>query len=265
MKLKLPVLFLLILTFIGYSSTALGQTVHHVTVGPNNNLIFVDATSGNNTTTINVGDTVVWTFATCIHTVTSTNPSFDSGFVACNGTFSHTYTTAGTFGYFCTPHQALGMVGTIVVNAAPAPTANFSTNTLSFTSIQVGFAGPSKTVTFTNSSSVPLSLTSLGITGDFAQTNSCANPLPASQSCTITITFTPTATGTRTGTLTHPSAATAVQLSGTITDVEISPTRPTRPHPIPGATALNNLLSPFNLLVALTGFLLLLRFTVANS
>jgi hypothetical protein len=266
MKNKQLSLILLLLTFV-LSNALLGQTTHNVTVGPpngpNGGFSFVDATSGTSTTTINVGDTVTWTFATCSHTVTSTNPSFDSGFVNCGQTFSHTYTSAGTFGYFCTPHQAIGMVGTVVVNAA-APSAAFSTNTLSFTSIQIGFAGPRKTVTFTNSGSVALSMSSLVITGDFSQTNNCANPLPANQSCIITITFTPTATGTRTGSLTHSSASAPVQLTGTIMDNVINPTRPTRLHP-PPPTSSNNLFSPFNLLVALAGFLLLIRVTAAYS
>src|ERR1700688_2885047 len=97
-KFILYLCFLLLLTS-GLPLSLFGQTSHTVHVGPNNNFTFVDATSGTNTTTINVGDTVVWTFDTCTHNVFSTNPSFDSTFLACGQTFSHTYTSAGTFGY----------------------------------------------------------------------------------------------------------------------------------------------------------------------
>jgi len=263
MKSKLTFIYLLFLT-LGHSLALLGQTTHNVDVGPNNSFTFVDLASGTNTTTINVGDTVVWTFRTCDHTVTSTNPSFDTGespFAACGSTFSHTYTSAGTFGYFCTPHQAIGMVGTVVVNAAPV--AAFSTNALSFTSINVGVPGTNKTVTFTNSGSNSLNMSSLAITGDFSQTNNCANLLPANQSCPITITFTPSATGTRTGALTYPNA-TSVQLTGSILNPSINPTRPTRGRP-PDDSGSSAIFSPLNALVVLAGLLVFIRFRFMYS
>ena len=39
------------------------------------------------------------------------------------------------------------------------------------------------------------------ITGDFAATNDCPNPLPPLSSCHFFVTFTPTAPGVRTGTI----------------------------------------------------------------
>ncbi len=55
---------------------------------------------------IAVGDTVTWTNTdeTMMHTVTAVDGSFDSGMVASGATFSHTFTEAGEFEYFCTPH-----------------------------------------------------------------------------------------------------------------------------------------------------------------
>ena len=77
------------------------------------------------TLTITVGDTVTWTNQTSDtpHTTTANGGAWDSGTLNPGQTFSHTFTTPGTFAYHCQFHQSLGMVGTIVVKAAgPSPT-----------------------------------------------------------------------------------------------------------------------------------------------
>jgi plastocyanin len=85
--------------------------------------VYVDGTSGTNTTTINVGDTVLWTWSgSNDHTVSSTSAeAFDSLAPKASGTFSHTFNTAGSFAYICGIHGT-AMAGTIVVQAAQAPT-----------------------------------------------------------------------------------------------------------------------------------------------
>jgi plastocyanin len=72
--------------------------------------------------TINAGDSVTWTNKdVATHTVTDKGPgkTFDSGNIAFNGTFTHVFTTAGTFTYYCTIH---GFQGTLVVKSAGATT-----------------------------------------------------------------------------------------------------------------------------------------------
>jgi plastocyanin len=83
------------------------------------------------TVTIAAGDTVKWTntgFVT--HSVTF-DPSmaakaadvalpagvspFDSGNIEEDGTFSHTFTVKGNYKYICKFHEAMGMVGTVIV------------------------------------------------------------------------------------------------------------------------------------------------------
>jgi plastocyanin len=95
-----------------------------VTVGPGGQLIFDPATL-----TIKVGDTVHWVWATSGHSVVSgTNGTADNQFCSpsntgcanpplslMNATYEHTFTTAGTFPYYCSVHFALGMTGTITV------------------------------------------------------------------------------------------------------------------------------------------------------
>ncbi len=65
---------------------------------------------------IAVGDTVVWNNADKdAHTVTERNFSFDSGSFGTGATWRRTFTTAGTYSYFCDIHPS--MVGVIAVSA----------------------------------------------------------------------------------------------------------------------------------------------------
>ena len=71
--------------------------------------------------TIHVGDTVQWTWAANNHSSTSGTPGnpdglWDSGVQNVGFVFSHTFTAAGTFPYFCTPHGGCcGMIGSVTV------------------------------------------------------------------------------------------------------------------------------------------------------
>ncbi len=42
--------------------------------------------------------------------------AWDSGVVPAGGQFSHTFTVAGQYRYFCIPHELQGMLGTINVS-----------------------------------------------------------------------------------------------------------------------------------------------------
>lgn len=81
--------------------------------------------------TVRVGQTVRWTNGSAVvHTVTAdpalaADPSvvilpdgavpFDSGRLVPGATFEHTFTVPGRYRYVCLPHEAAGMVGTVVV------------------------------------------------------------------------------------------------------------------------------------------------------
>lgn len=68
------------------------------------------------TVTIQVGDTVTWVNNNQgTHNVVAEDGSFQSGGPEDSFTFSHTFDSAGTFGYFCEPHRAFGMTGTVTV------------------------------------------------------------------------------------------------------------------------------------------------------
>ena len=103
-----------------------------VTVGPAGSLTFSPANQ-----TIQVGDTVHWVWASGPHSTTSGSPpgtpdgKWESGIQSRPFSFDSTFTTPGTFQYFCAVHYAEGMIGTINVVAGTPPTAEFAVATAS--------------------------------------------------------------------------------------------------------------------------------------
>lgn len=58
------------------------------------------------------GDTVTWESVSGVHNVRADDDSFYSGAPAvAPWTFSHTFTEAGEYGYYCEPHGAAGGIG----------------------------------------------------------------------------------------------------------------------------------------------------------
>jgi plastocyanin len=105
---------------------AQGATVE-VSMKQSPKMVFVPASVN-----VKVGDTVKWTNPYNItHTVTF-DPAqaqtasdvalpagaapFGSGDIEEDGTFSHTFTAKGTYKYVCKYHEAMGMVGTVIVS-----------------------------------------------------------------------------------------------------------------------------------------------------
>ncbi len=97
--------------------------------------------------TLAAGETVTWQWIGSGHSVDSgtgctSDALFNSGVLGAGATFTHTFPTPGTYPYFCGPHCAMGMTGTIAVNArntviqvAPSGSMTFSPDTLT---IRVG-------------------------------------------------------------------------------------------------------------------------------
>ena len=83
---------------------------------------------------IEAGQTVLWNNTSdLVHTVTA-DPTkaknkddcnlpdgaipFDSGTIKPGNTYLQTFTVPGTYKYFCIPHEAMGMIGEVIVNPA---------------------------------------------------------------------------------------------------------------------------------------------------
>jgi len=107
------------------------------------------------------------------------------------------------------------------INAAT--TVQFTPPSLVFPARTLNTTSAAQIVTMLNNgtSNVPLTITNIVTTGDFAETNNCPSTpfsLAVGASCSFYVTFTPTATGTRSGTLTITdnvaSGASSVPLTG---------------------------------------------------
>jgi len=111
--------------------------------------------------------------------------------------------------------QAIALSGTGVLGQIALSPAS-----LTFSSQSVDTTSDAHRVTITNNGGAPVTIVSVSATGDFAQTNTCTDPLAASGgSCTVSVTFAPTSAGTRTGTLSvvddAPGSPHSIVLDGT--------------------------------------------------
>ena len=111
----------LLLFFTIISFTLSAQTTHNLDWAN-------DGSSNNQQITIDVGDTIIWTWGSGTHNLraTSGTESFDSGYFSGAGnTFTYTFNQVGSTDYVCDPHAG-NMNGTVTVTS----TAGISENNL---------------------------------------------------------------------------------------------------------------------------------------
>ena len=111
----------LLLFFTIISFTLSAQTTHNLDWAN-------DGSSNNQQITIDVGDTIIWTWGSGTHNLraTSGTESFDSGyFTGAGNTFTYTFNQVGSTDYICDPHAG-NMNGTVTVTS----TAGISENNL---------------------------------------------------------------------------------------------------------------------------------------
>lgn len=104
-------LLIILLAICCYSCKKNSET----TAKPGSNEVWMQNTSFNPASiTIARNTTVTWTNKDGMtHTVTDNTGLFDSGNIGSNSTFSHAFTSAGTFAYHCKIHS--GMTGSVTV------------------------------------------------------------------------------------------------------------------------------------------------------
>jgi plastocyanin len=119
-RLLIGITLLIALLSISYSCTKSSNTSSGGggpgDLTPGANEVWIQSMAFNpSTRSVAAGTTITWTNKDAItHTVTSDINLFDSGSIPANGTYSHSFATAGTFTYHCTIHPT--MTASVVVN-----------------------------------------------------------------------------------------------------------------------------------------------------
>ena len=104
------------------------------------------------------------------------------------------------------------------------PAITLSTTSLTFAAQQVATQSTAQTITITSSGNAAVTFGSPAITGDFAETDTCAGQtLAVNTTCTVQVTFAPTATGSRTGLLTLYANIATGQATVTLTGSGTAP------------------------------------------
>jgi hypothetical protein len=102
----------------------------------------------------------------------------------------------------------------------------FSQSTVNFGTVLQGQSSKKTSVSLTNHATLPLTITSITMSGDYTQTNTCGAVVAAGGTCNINVTFTPSATGTRYGEITIADSDGAspqvVHLTGIGTQISVS-------------------------------------------
>jgi hypothetical protein len=104
------------------------------------------------------------------------------------------------------------------------PAVNLSSNSLNFNNQATNTNSVPQNVTLGNTGSAPLTISSIGISGQYSQSNNCGAGVAAGGSCIITVTFSPTTSGTQNGTVTINDNAGGSPHTITLTGVGTTPT-----------------------------------------
>jgi len=124
-------------------------------------------------------------------------------------------------------------IGPVDVNDDAGPTAELTPSSAAFGNVPLGTTSAPHSFTLKNTGTETLDIYQITASARFAETNDCGSSLSQGASCTITVTFTPSQTGKQTGTLTvYDNTLAGAQnssLTGTGTNVELSPTSLTFP------------------------------------
>ncbi|MFC8448914.1 discoidin domain-containing protein [Kitasatospora sp. NPDC057223] len=116
--------------------------------------------------------------------------------------------------------QLVGTDGGTVVRTP----VSASPGSLAFGNVAVGSTTAARTVTVSNPGPGAASLTSITVSGPYAQTSTCGATLASGASCTVAVTFTPTTGGAASGTLAIANSTTATPVGTTLSGTGVSAT-----------------------------------------
>jgi hypothetical protein len=154
-----------------------------------------------------------------------------------NTIFSLCFVTTGTGidppqrSHFARPRLGQFLQAALAVILFCSAPLRLAAQTLSPTSVAFGnwpvqTTSTVLTVKLTNTLTTPLTISSISVSGDFAQTSKCPiapNTLNAGATCQISVTFTPTVLGARTGTLTVNDNGTTSFQTASLSGMGVSP------------------------------------------
>ncbi|WP_277041042.1 choice-of-anchor D domain-containing protein [Actinacidiphila oryziradicis] len=184
--------------------TISGVNLSNVTISGTGTFALQEQTGGaatfNNVTATGV--------ATSSESATSSSAAYNcegSNFVVTDGGGN-----SGLTGSFCGPWPA-------PIYPPYQDSVNVSPSALDFGAVATGATSAAQNVLVNNPTGSAVPVSSITVSGDYAQTSNCGSSIPANGSCTVSVTFTPTASGTRTGTLTVNAGGSnnPVSLTGT--------------------------------------------------
>jgi hypothetical protein len=226
----------------GAPDLEIADTGADVDVLMNNGGTFVTTTSSSNPSFVGSAVTFTATVAASIagNPTPTGSVTFENGssllgtanLASGQGSFTTSTLAAGTFTINTlysgdsnfNPNTAPPLIQT--VNFPPAVT--ITPTTLTFGVQLLHTTSTVLTATLTDSGQGPLTITSIMISGSFAQTNNCGSGLGAGGSCTISVTFTPTGINKSVGTVTisdnAPGSPQTISLTGMGTEVQLVPT-----------------------------------------
>ncbi len=117
--------------------------------------------------------------------------------------------------------QQIALVGTGL-----APVVVLNPTSLTFPTQTVGTLSTFQYANLTNAGNLPLSISSITVSGEFFEGNNCKSSLAAGASCTIRVAFRPTTKGPQSGavTLVDGAGTQTVPLSGSASFLSVSPT-----------------------------------------
>jgi F5/8 type C domain/Pectate lyase superfamily protein/Abnormal spindle-like microcephaly-assoc'd, ASPM-SPD-2-Hydin len=219
--------------FDSYDSAFTGVTVNYsggaILDSPYEAFEFVSGSGdGYSASGINISNVNVANVGTTVMQAETTGSASVSGVTASGvgvaGAYNYAYpsNTAGAYTFNLGSGNS-GWSTTPVLTAYPEPvqagTLTSSASALSFGDVNSGSTSSAQTVTVTNPGTSAVSVSSVSVTGDYSQTNTCGSSIAAGGSCTVSVKFSPTSGGPLTGTLSvatsAPGSPLTVALSGT--------------------------------------------------
>jgi hypothetical protein len=109
-------------------------------------------------------------------------------------------TGSGTTLFAATYGRGIWQIG---IDAGTSTTATAAPTALAFGNQAVGTVSSAQQVVITNTGSIPLQISSISITGEFAETDTCSGEsIAPTDTCAIEVTFSPTSPGSLTGLMT---------------------------------------------------------------